>query len=120
MAPWVAAAGKRLREGEVRALLAEWADLAPKQAEAFAEECTYFQNQAPRMAYDQYEGAGYPIGSGAVESANRHVVGVRVKQAGMRWTPPGVAGVLALRALLRSDRWDQWWAAQPPPVPLAA
>ncbi len=60
------------------------------------------------------------IGSGAVESANRHVVGVRVKQAGMRWTATGVAGVLALRALLRSTRWEAWWQAQPPPLPLAA
>jgi len=120
VAPWVAAAGKRLREGAVQDLLAAWGEATPKQAEAFAAELTYFQNQAPRMAYDQYEAAGYPIGSGAVESANRHVVGVRVKQAGMRWTAPGVAGVLALRALLRSARWDQWWATQSPPVPLAA
>jgi hypothetical protein len=55
-----------------------------------------------------------------VESANRHVVGVRVKPAGMRWTAEGMAGVLALRALLRSARWDQWGLAQPPPIPLAA
>ncbi len=61
-----------------------------------------------------------PIGSGAVESANRHVVGVRVKQAGMRWTAPGLRGVLALRALLRSRHWDQWWDAHPLPVPLAS
>lgn len=120
VAPWVADAGKRLRDGEIEDLLGEWAALAPKQAEAFAAELTFFRNQAPRMAYDQYEAQGYPIGSGAVESANRHVVGVRVKQAGMRWTAVGVAGVLALRALLRSDRWEAWWQAQPPPVPLAA
>ena len=95
-------------------------ELASAQAEAFVAELTYFQNQAPRMAYDQYEAAGSPIGSGAVESANRHVVGTRVKQAGMRWTVSGVAGVLALRTLLRSGRWDAWWESQSPPVPLAA
>jgi hypothetical protein len=48
------------------------------------------------------------------------VVGVRAKQAGMHWSAAGVAGVLALRALLRSDRWEAWWEAQPPPVPLVA
>lgn len=120
VAPWVEQATARLKAGAVLGLLAEWAALTPKDAAAFAAECTYFRNQAPRMRYDEYAAAGYPLGSGAVESANRHVVGARAKQAGMHWTPAGVAGVLALRALLRSDRWEAWWEAQPPPVPLAA
>jgi len=119
-AAWVARATARLKAGEVRDLLAEWAVCVPKQPDLFAAECTYFRNQAPRMAYDQYAAAGYPLGSGAVESANRHVVGARTKQAGMHWTAPGVAGVLALRALLRSARWAAWWEDQPPPLTLAA
>lgn len=120
VAPWVAATKARLLAGEVQALLAEWATVAPRDAPAWAAEQTYFQNQAHRMAYDQYRAAGYPLGSGAVESANRHVVGVRVKQAGMHWQRPGLTGVLALRAVLRSQRWDDWWDSQPLPVPLAA
>ncbi|MGN6757670.1 MAG: ISKra4 family transposase [Thermomicrobiales bacterium] len=117
---WVTAATARLKAGAVLELLAEWATLIPKDAPTFAAEVTYFRHQAARMQYDAYVVAGYPVGSGAVESANRHIVGVRVKQAGMRWTAGGVAGVLALRALLRSGGWDCWWNAQPPPVPLAA
>ena len=120
VAPWVAATKARLLQGEVAALLAEWATLRPRDGTAWASEQTYFTNQAHRMAYDQYRQAGYPLGSGAVESANRHVVGVRVKQAGMHWRRPGLTGVLALRAVLRSLRWDDWWQAQPLPVPLAA
>jgi hypothetical protein len=120
VAAWVEQATARLKAGEVAALTAEWAGLVPKDAAAFAAERTYFRNQAPRMRYDEYAAAGYPLGSGAVESANRHVVGARVKQAGMRWTPTGVAGVLALRALLRSRRWEDWWQAQALPVQLAA
>lgn len=72
------------------------------------------------MRDDQYAAAGYPLGSGAVESANRHLVGVRAKQAGMRWTAAGVAGILALRALLRSRRGEDWWQARALPVQLAA
>ena len=120
VAPWVADASERLRGGAVQDLLAEWAAAAPQQAEAFAEEVTFFRNQAGRLAYAHDEAQGYPIGSGAVESANRQVVGVRGKQAGMRWAAEGVAGVLALRALLRSQRWEQWWEDQALPVPLAA
>ena len=118
--PWVAHATARLKAGEVMVLTAAWTELHPHDRGAFAAECTYFRNQAPRMRYDEYAAAGYPLGSGAVESANRHVVGVRTKQAGRRWTPAGAAGVLALRALLRSERWERWWTGTAPPIPLAA
>jgi len=120
VAPWVATAKTRLLAGKVPDLLIEWAALTPRDAAAWATEQTYFRNHAHRMAYDQYQQAGYPLGSGAVESANRHVVGMRVKQAGMRWGRTGLIGVLALRALLRSQRWETWWDAHPLPVPLVA
>ncbi|HET7036953.1 MAG TPA: ISKra4 family transposase [Thermomicrobiaceae bacterium] len=120
VADWVAGTKDRLLAGEVPALLGEWAAVTPRDPTAWATELTYFTNQAQRMAYDQYHAAGYPLGSGAVESANRHVVGVRVKQAGMRWSEAGITGVLALRAMLRSDRWDAWWDTHSLPVPLAA
>ncbi|MDA0733589.1 MAG: ISKra4 family transposase [Chloroflexi bacterium] len=121
VAPWVEAAKDRLAGGKVEELLAQWRDLQAQDSEGFAKELNYFTNQRQRMKYDEYRAAGYPIGSGAVESANRHVVGVRVKQAGMRWLEPGIKGVLALRALLRSSqRWSQWWDRQSLPIPLAA
>lgn len=107
----------RLLAGGVQEVLAEWATMTPRDAATWAAEQTYVRNQADRMAYDQYRAAGYLLGSGAVESANRHAVGVRVKQAGMRWTPWGLRGVLALRALLRSARWDGWWDRQLVPTP---
>jgi hypothetical protein len=120
VAPWVEAAKEGLAGGKVEELLTQWRDLQAQDSEGFAKELNYFTNQRQRMKYDEYRAAGYPIGSGAVESANRHVVGVRVKQAGMRWLEPGIKGVLALRALLRSQRWSQWWDQQPLPIPLAA
>jgi len=120
VAPWVAAAKARLLAGEVQGLLVDWAMVEPKDQTAWAAEQTYFTNQAARMAYDRYAAAGYPLGSGAVESANHHVVGVRVKQAGMRWGEGGLTGVLALRAVLRSGRWDAWWEQHALPIPLAA
>jgi hypothetical protein len=120
VAPWVDETKTRLLAGEVHHLLTEWAGLPGHDAGAWAAEQTYFRNQAHRMAYDRYRQAGYPLGSGAVESANRHVVGVRVKQAGMHGGRPGLTGVLALRATLRSHRWDAWWDNHSLPVPLAA
>ena len=117
---WVGKAKARLARGEAAALLAGWERADPADAGLFAEELGYFRNQAPKLAYDAARTAGMPLGSGAVESANRHVVGVRVKQAGMRWTEPGLRGVLTLRALLRSGGWDTWWDQHSLPVTLAA
>jgi hypothetical protein len=45
----------------------------------------YFLNNQSRMAYDQYRGLGYPIGSGLVEGSCKFVIGKRFKGSGMRW-----------------------------------
>ena len=116
--PWVEAAKERLLAGQVLECLRDWEQLQASNAGEWSQQLTYLRNQAARMRYDEYLSQGLPVGSGAVESANQHVVGVRVKQAGMRWSRAGIRGVLALRALLRSGQWDAWWQAHPLPVPL--
>lgn len=55
----------------------------------------------------------FPIGSGAVESACKTLIGQRAKQAGMRWSRPGLQAVASLRALHRSGRWTAFWQSQP-------
>jgi hypothetical protein len=45
----------------------------------------YLQKNVPRMDYPSYLKKGWLIGSGAVESACKTVVGQRLKLAGMRW-----------------------------------
>ncbi|MBI5245288.1 MAG: hypothetical protein HY922_16620 [Elusimicrobia bacterium] len=44
----------------------------------------YFQANLRRMRYKDFRKAGYFIGSGVVESACKHLVASRLKQAGMR------------------------------------
>ena len=44
------------------------------------------------MKYDEYLAAGYPIGSGVVEGACRHLVKDRMEQTGMRWRIAGAPG----------------------------
>jgi hypothetical protein len=118
--PWVEAAKARLAQGQVKEMIKEWRSVVdPKSPKSFSQELSYFCNQSDRMNYHRYRERGYPIGSGSVESANRHVVGVRVKQSGMRWLDKGLRGILALRALMRSGRWTQSWEHQALPVPLA-
>jgi hypothetical protein len=75
------------------------------------EVLSYFRNQVHRMDYPTYEANGWYIGSGAVESACKTVVGSRLKGSGMRWSEPGSHGMCHLRALYRSEpgQWDAFW-----------
>ena len=74
---------------------------------------TYLTNQGDRLAYDRVRAAGYDIGSGRVESACKHVVGVRMKRSGMIWSDDGAQDVLSLRAVRLNGDWDRFWANKP-------
>jgi hypothetical protein len=84
----------------------------PKAARVRIEEAiTYFQNQKHRMDYPRYQAKGWQIGSGPVESACKTVIGMRMKQAGMRWSAAHAEEVSHIRALFRSEngQWDDFW-----------
>jgi hypothetical protein len=57
----------------------------------------YFENNAPRMRYKWFRSRGLFIGSGAVESGCKAVIGQRLKQSGMHWTVAGASAITALR-----------------------
>ncbi len=69
----------------------------------------YYERNRKYMRYDQYLAAGYPIGSGAVEGACRHLVKDRMEGSGMRWTVPGAEAVLKIRAVQLNGDWDPFW-----------
>lgn len=69
----------------------------------------YLDKRRPQMDYARFQAAGYPIGSGSVESGNKLVVEARLKGAGMHWAPEHVNPLVALRNLLCSGRWDEDW-----------
>ena len=70
-------------------------------------QLAYFQRQLERMHYPAFRRRGFPIGSGAVEGACKHVVVDRFRQSGMRWKLETADPVLHLRAaLLTQPRLD--------------
>jgi hypothetical protein len=79
--------------------------------EKHAEVMRYFGNNLHRMDYPRYRANGWAIGSGAIESACKTVVGQRLKQAGMRWREYGTDTVCHLRALFKSEptQWHSFW-----------
>ena len=68
----------------------------------------YFAAHADRMRYDEYLAAGYPIATGVIEGACRHLVKDRMERSGMRWTLVGAKAMLNVRAVLASDHWDDF------------
>jgi hypothetical protein len=68
----------------------------------------YYTTNANHMKYDQYLIAGYPIGSGVVEGACRHLVKDRMERSGMRWQLEGATAMLKLRTVYINGHWDDF------------
>lgn len=73
------------------------------------EALAYLEKRQAQMQYPTFQAQGWPIGSGAVESANKLVVEDRLKGAGMHWAPEHVNPMLALRNTVCNDRWAEIW-----------
>ena len=69
----------------------------------------YIRNhgQQGHMNYGMYRLMGLPLGSGAIESAIRRVVNLRMKSNGIFWRIDRAEEMLMLRATVLSDRWDE-------------
>jgi hypothetical protein len=61
------------------------------------------------MRYDKFRKEGLFVGSGVIEAGCKSIIGQRLKQSGMHWTVSGANSILALRCILRSGRWEDFW-----------
>jgi Uncharacterised protein family (UPF0236) len=104
---WGAARCHELRHDgvePVRAALRKAHAATPEGRRLLRRERGYFRTNAARMDYPDAKATGLPLGSGAVESLARHLVQLRLKRPGARWSPAGAQAILTLRAHLRSRR----------------
>ena len=109
---WARRRIKHLLKGKVELVISSLSELTPFNpdvAEEITDNITYFTNNKERMCYNEYRKHGYHIGSGTVESACKHVVGQRLKQAGMRWSVEGADAILQLRILWKNGEWNRFW-----------
>ncbi|GAC1538152.1 MAG: hypothetical protein NVS2B7_08920 [Herpetosiphon sp.] len=82
---------------------------------AVQDAISYYTHNQHRMAYATYRARGIQVGSGSIESGCKHVVGARLKQAGMIWDVEGARAVAKVRTRLKSGRWAETVARWPPP-----
>jgi hypothetical protein len=104
----------RVLQGHVAGVICGMREMATKQGltgghkQTIAQVCGYFKKNQERMHYDEYLEQGYPIASGVIEGACRHLVKDRMERPGMHWTPAGVHAMLHVRSVYVNSEWDQY------------
>ena len=107
---WGDAQGDRIEAGSVTHVIEALCFLKPKKSQTrklIDDLKGYLDKNRGRMKYPEYRARGLRISSAAIESANFHVTGTRLKLQGMRWSSEGAAQMAVLRADLFNGRWEQ-------------
>ncbi len=78
------------------------------KTKVFQAVITYFKNHQHMMDYKTYLKLGFPIATGAVESACGHFVQSRMEKNGMRWSMDGAQKILNLRAINKNKDWEEY------------
>lgn len=101
-----------LDEGKIETIVEEATLLRPRNGPDAKEAATaigYFETNKERMRYDDFFAKGLFVGSGVIEAACRTVVGQRMKHSGMEWTVRGANAITALRCVIQSNRFEEYW-----------
>ena len=116
---WLGIQLRQLKHGEPAAALGSLRALCRALAEGRERDAgalqtvkgclEYLEKRREQIRYAEFQANGYPIGSGAVESANKLVVEARLKGSGMHWAREQVNPMVALRTVVCSDRWEELW-----------
>ncbi len=111
---WLSAQKIHMKENKIRRVLYSLKlfmedpdvpdDLAPVRA------CyRYIDNRPGQYNYKEARDENLPIGSGEIESGNRHVIQDRLKRPGAWWAGENIQPMLNLRTLRANDDWDDYW-----------
>ena len=69
----------------------------------------YLQAKQQFLGYDTALARGWPIATGVIEGACRHLIGDRLDISGARWGLEGAEAVLKLRAVNTNGDFDRYW-----------
>jgi len=111
---WVTKLSKRLKKGHVEEVIYALEQVPAKSkqdCEALKSEIDYCRKRIDMMRYDYLKQSGLPIGTGAIESAIRRIVNLRLKSPGTFWRPDNAERMLYLRCRAKAGRWAEVEAA---------
>lgn len=112
--PWVEKQTLSILSGHTDQVIALLRTLAQQskrtkaQRQALETAANYFQRNLAFMRYHDYLTKGWPIASGVIEGACRHLVKDRCELSGMRWSQDGAENLLRLRAVAENGDWDDY------------
>ena len=69
----------------------------------------YLATKRDYLHYDQALQAGWPIATGIIEGACRHIIADRLSIGGARWGLDGAEAVLTLRAVISTGDFEEYW-----------
>ncbi|MGB7980205.1 MAG: hypothetical protein WCF36_05375 [Candidatus Nanopelagicales bacterium] len=84
-------------------------NLEPQQRRNADRCANYLLAKRDYLNYPHALAAGWPIATGIIEGACRHLVKDRLDLTGARWGLQGAEAILKLRALRSNDDWDNYW-----------
>lgn len=112
---WVRRHAEAVLEGKARRVAANIrreatkGGLSPPQRKG-ADECArYLTNKAPYLDYPTALERGWPIATGVIEGACRHLVKDRMDLTGARWGVDGAEAILRLRAIRSNGDFEEYW-----------
>jgi len=114
---WVSAQALDILHGRAAQVIARIARLAQEHppapgsehAKNIAKTLSYLQNKQAWMDYPRALAQGWPIATGVIEGACRHLVQDRMGITGARWSLPGAQAMLWLRAINASGDTSAYW-----------
>jgi hypothetical protein len=106
-ARWRTQQRRCLLQGQVEQVIAAVQGICRgRNSKAIRKHREYFIRNQSRMAYAQLLALKLPIGSGAIESAVRRVVNLRLKGPSICWCRASAEAILLLRSYYKAGRWN--------------
>jgi hypothetical protein len=113
---WTITQATAILDGRAAEVIARIAQLAaqhppagPEHARNIRKTLHYLQAKQPYLDYPQALAAGWPVATGVIEGACRHLVNDRMGITGARWSTQGAQAILWLRVTHANGDHDTYW-----------
>ena len=111
---WVYQQAERLLGSQHERVLKEWKHILEHQKLSengqyqLERAICYLSNRPHMIDYKTYLEKGYPITTGAVESACGHFIKSRMDRNAMHWGKKGAQDMLNIRAIKKNQNWQEY------------
>ena len=111
---WVKKQARLLLNSQHEKVLEQWNNILQSQRLSnykktlLKRSISYLTNRPHMIDYKSYLDKGFPITTGAVESACGHFIKSRMEQNAMHWSKAGAQFMLNIRAVKKNQDWDQY------------